>query len=66
MPGHAQIEPSYCSSDVKRLATSLLTKADAVRDEDPWASVKRTHLLRASSHMLQAFAELQTLDGMRL
>lgn len=50
---------------VKAMARSLITQADTIRDEEPRASARRVHLLRASSHLLSAFAELEELDGLR-
>ncbi len=57
---------SFVNSDVETMALSLIEEAHGVRDDDPRSmspSVRRAHLLRASSHLLNAFAELQAMKS---
>jgi hypothetical protein len=51
----------WTNSDVKGMALDILKQADEIRDEEPACETRRAHLLRASSKMLEAFAELELL-----
>lgn len=52
----------FVNADVRTMALSLMADADAIRDEEPKAAERRAHIIRASSHMLAAFAELEELQ----
>ena len=53
----------FVNSDIKSMAVSLISQTEDIQDEEPRASVRRASLLRASSHLLNAFAELETLSS---
>lgn len=55
------VDRAFVNGDIKLMALEMISQACAIRDEDPDASVRRAHLLRASSHLLSAFAELEEL-----
>jgi len=55
----------FSNSQVKKMAQSLIVQADDIRDEDADASLRRTHLVRAASHLFNAFAELKSLQDVR-
>jgi hypothetical protein len=53
---------TWVNADVRAMALALLSDADTIRDDEPHAEARRAHMLRASSHMLSAFAELVELQ----
>lgn len=57
-----RVRHSWANSDVRAMALAILADADTIGDEEPNAELRRSHLLRASSHMLAAYSELQELQ----
>lgn len=54
---------AWSNSDIMKMAKHLIANADSILDEDLNASKRRVLLLRASSHLINAFAELESLSN---
>lgn len=58
-----RLEPQFVNSDVLKMAEEMIKQAHAIRDEEPRAGLRRTHLYRASAFLLQAMAELEQISA---
>ena len=57
---------NFVNADVLRMAESLDSMQEKVRDDDSHANARRVGLLRASSALRLAYAELITLSELPL
>ncbi len=64
-PGNRGAILDWVNSDLRKMARDIIEQADTILDEDANASQRRVLLLRASSHLINAFAELEELSDVK-